>query len=95
MIANNKELQVLRENAKIHKEVFEEIKKIIKPWITGYDVDKLAWDIADKYNVLCWFKWVYWFPANLCVSVNDCVVHWVPSKNMVFKEWDVVKFDFW
>jgi len=95
MIANNKELEVLRENAKIHKEVFEEIKKIIKPWITGYDVDKLAWDIADKYNVLCWFKWVYWFPANLCVSVNDCVVHWVPSKNMVFKEWDVVKFDFW
>ena len=89
------ELNQLRENAKVHKEVFEEIKKLVKPWITGYDVDKLAWDITKRYNVLCWFKWVYNFPANLCISVNDCVVHWVPSKKMVFKNWDVVKFDFW
>lgn len=95
MIKTEAELNIMRENAKIHKEVFAEIKKLVKPWVTWYNVHKLAWDITKKYDVLCWFKWVYWFPANLCVSVNDCVVHWVPSKSMVFEEWDVVKFDFW
>lgn len=94
-IKNEKELQILRDNAKIHKEVFEEIKKMVKPWITWYDVDRLCWDICVKYNVLCGFKWVYNFPANICISVNSCVVHWVPSKKMIFQEWDVVKFDFW
>lgn len=95
LIKNERELQIMRENAKVHKEVFEEIKKMVKPGVTGYDVDKLCGDICNKYNVLCGFKWVYNFPANLCVSVNDCVVHGVPSKKMIFQEWDVVKFDFW
>lgn len=95
LIKNEKELQIMRENAKIHKEVFEEIKKMVRPGTTWYDVDKLCWDICNKYNVLCGFKGVYWFPANLCISVNDCVVHGVPSKKMIFQEGDVVKFDFW
>lgn len=95
VIKNEKELQVMRENAKIHKEVFEEIKKMVKVGTSWYEVDKLCGDICNKYNVLCGFKWVYGFPANLCVSINDCVVHGVPSKKMVFQHGDVVKFDFW
>lgn len=95
LIKNERELEVMRENAKIHKEVFEEIKKMVRPWITGYDVDKLCWDICEKYNVLCGFRGVYGFPANICISVNDCVVHGIPSKKMIFKNGDVVKFDFW
>jgi methionyl aminopeptidase len=95
LLKTQNELQVMRENGKIHKEVFEAIKKFVKPWVSGYDVDKLCGDICNKYHVLCWFKWVYKFPANLCISVNSCVVHGVPSKKMIFQEWDVVKFDFW
>lgn len=95
LIKNEREIEIMRENAKIHKEVFEEIKKMIRPWVTGYDVDKLCWDICEKYNVLCGFRGVYGFPANICISVNDCVVHGVPSKKMIFKDGDVVKFDFW
>lgn len=94
-VKTQKELEIMRENAKIHKEVFDEIKKMAKPWVSWYEIDKLCWDIAKKYDVLCWFKWVYNFPANLCLSINDCVVHWVPSKRVIFEEWDVVKFDFW
>ncbi|MDD5770281.1 MAG: type I methionyl aminopeptidase [Candidatus Gracilibacteria bacterium] len=94
IVKNERELQIMRENAKVHKEVFEEIKKIAKPGITGYDIDKLAGDICKKYNVLCGFKGVYNFPANLCISVNSCVVHGVPSKKMIFQDGDVVKFDF-
>ncbi len=95
VIRTEKEIEQLRRNAIVHKKVFEEIKKVLKPWISAYDIDKLAWDICKKYNVLAWFKWVYGFPANICISINDVVVHWVPTKKMIFKKWDVVKFDFW
>lgn len=92
---NNKELQILRENAKVHKEVFVQIEKTAKPWTTAVEINTLCWDICKKYNVLPAFKWFGWFPWNICISVNDVVVHGIPRKGIIFKEWDVVKFDFW
>ncbi len=95
VIKTGHELNIMRENAKIHKEVFDEIKKMAKPWVTWADINKLCGDICKKYDVYCGFKGVYDFPGNLCLSVNDCVVHGVPTRKIVFQEWDVVKFDFW
>lgn len=95
IIKTDKELNILRENAKVHKIIFDEIKKFVKPGISGYDVNKLCGDLCKKYNVIPWFKWVYGFPGNICISVNDCVVHGAPSKRVVFKDGDAVKFDFW
>lgn len=92
---NDKEINILRENAKVHKKIFEEIKKILKEWTTAQEVDDLCWRIAKENNVLCWFRWVYWFPNNICISINDVVVHWRIRKWMVFKNWDLVTLDFW
>lgn len=92
---SKKEIEVMRENAKVHKLVFEEIKKIIKDGTKATEVDKLCWEIAKKHWVLCWFRWVYDFPANICISVNDVVVHWLPREWLVFKNWDLATFDFW
>ena len=94
IIRTEKELEQLRKNALVHKEVFEEIKKMAKPGVSAYQIDKMAGDICEKNDVLAWFKWVYNFPANICISINEVVVHWVPTKSMIFKEGDVVKFDF-
>ncbi len=92
---SEKELDVMRKNAKVHKKVFEAIEKAVKPWVTAKEIDKLAWDICSKAWVLAGFKWVYGFPNNLCLSINDVVVHGLPRDNIVFQEWDVATFDFW
>jgi methionyl aminopeptidase len=68
---------------------------MVKPWTTALEVDELCAKMCKDHWVLAWFKWVYRFPAHICISVNDVVVHGVPRKWMVFKDWDVVKFDFW
>jgi len=88
------ELQILRANAVVHKLVFEEIKKRAKPWVTWAEINDLCGEICQKHWVLCGFKGVYNFPANICISINSCVVHGVPSKKMIFQAWDVIKFDF-
>ncbi len=90
-----KEIEIMKKNAKVHKKIFEEIRKITKVWTNIKEIDKLAWDIAKKHNVLCWFKWVYWFPHNICISINDEVVHWRGWRNIILKEGDLVTFDFW
>ncbi len=89
-----KELEIMKSNAKVHKKIFLEIKKVIAPWICASQINSLCWEIAKKHWVLCWFKWVYWFPDNICISVNDVVVHWRARSNLIFKEWDLVTFDF-
>lgn len=95
LIKKQIELDTLRKNWEIHKIVFEEIKKMSQVWVTWYDIDKKVWEICKKYNVFAWFKWVYNFPANLCISINDVVAHWVPNKKYKFRSWDIVKYDFW
>ena len=92
---SEKELKILKNNAKIHKKIFDEIHKILVPWVTAQQVDDLCWKIAKENNVLCGFKWVYGFPDNICISINDVVVHWRVRKWMILREWDLVTFDFW
>lgn len=89
------ELIVMRQNAKIHKKIFDEIKKTTKEWTTATQIDILAWDIARKNNVLCAFRWVYWYKYNIQTSVNDVVVHWRPLDEIVLKNWDLLTIDFW
>ncbi len=91
---SNKELDIMRSNAVIHKRIFEEIKKITKPGTKASDIDKLCWDMCKQAWVLPWFKWFYDYPANICISVNDVVVHWLPRDEITFEQWDVVTFDF-
>ncbi|MDD4151748.1 MAG: type I methionyl aminopeptidase [Candidatus Gracilibacteria bacterium] len=89
-----RELDRMRKNAQIHKIVFEEIKKIALPGVSAWEIDQLCLNICNRHNVLPGFKGVYGFPANICISINDVVVHGIPTKKMIFKSGDVVKFDF-
>lgn len=91
---NKKEVQIMRENAKVHKIVFEEIRKILKDGTTAIEINDLCWKIAKQHWVICGFKWVYDFPDNICISVNDVVVHGRARKWLVFHDGDLVTFDF-
>ncbi|MDD2907208.1 MAG: type I methionyl aminopeptidase [Candidatus Gracilibacteria bacterium] len=91
---NKEELNMMRQNAKVHKKVFDEIKKIVKNGTTAIEVNDLCSKIAREHNVLCGFKGVYDFPDNICISVNDVVVHGRARKGLIFKDGDLVTFDF-
>ena len=94
MLTKN-EIQIMKNNAKIHKIIFDKIKKIAKEWVTTMDIDNLCKNTAKKYDVFCAFKWTYWFPDNICISINDEIAHWTAKRNITFKNWDLVNFDFW
>jgi len=89
-----REIEQMKKNAKIHQKVFDKIFEMVKPGTTSNEVNDMCGEVAKKHWVFCWFKWVYGFPDNICISVNDEVVHGRASRNIVFKEWDLVTFDF-
>ncbi len=66
----------------------------IEPGLTTLQLDKWAEDFARKRNGVPAFKGYRGFPGSLCVSINEEVVHGIPSERVVLKEGDIVSIDF-
>lgn len=92
---NPRELEQMRRNAKVHKKVLDTIREVVKPWMTAWEIDRLAGKITRDAGMICAFRGQYGFPGNICISVNDVIAHGVPYDDLVFKEGDLVNFDFW
>ncbi|NDK09844.1 type I methionyl aminopeptidase [Candidatus Gracilibacteria bacterium] len=91
---SEKELQIMRENAKVHKRVFDKIKQVTVAGTKAADIDKLALEICKSAGVLSAFTGVYGYKFTLQTSVNDVVVHGRPLESIEFQDGDVVTFDF-
>ena len=92
-LKSKEEIDKLRTANKIVAEVLQTLKEQIKPGITGIDIDKLAMEEAKKRNVKPAFLGLYGFPASICVSINEEIIHGIP-KNKPIKEGDIVSLDF-
>lgn len=92
-IKSEREIELMREAGRILAITHEELKKAIKPGITTYDIDKLGEEVIRSYGCIPSFLNYNGYPASICVSVNDEVVHGIPSKNRYIKEGDIVSLD--
>ncbi|MFO7605624.1 MAG: type I methionyl aminopeptidase [Desulfurivibrionaceae bacterium] len=70
------------------------LEEKIQPGITTLQLDKWAEDYARKRSAVPAFKGYRGFPGSLCVSINEQVVHGIPSDSVVLKEGDIVSIDF-
>src|SRR6056297_498517 len=93
VIKSELEIEKLRRAGKIVAFAHEEIKKQIKPGMSTYDIDKIAADVVLSHGATLAFKGYAGFPGNNCVSVNEEVVHGIPSKKRIVQEGDIVSVD--
>ena len=89
-----KEIDIMRGASKIVAEILLELRENIHEGATTADIDKLAEDLTLKKKAKPAFKGYRGFPASLCISVDDQVVHGIPSTKRVLKNGDVVGLDF-
>ncbi|RKY39356.1 MAG: type I methionyl aminopeptidase [Candidatus Omnitrophota bacterium] len=88
------ELKVASYAGKVAAKIIKEIKRIIKPGITTKDIELFFEKEISKYPEMeSAFKGYKGFPASLCVSVNEEVIHGIPSKEKILKEGDLVSVD--
>ena len=83
----------MREAGKILAYVHNEVGNYIKPGLSTEEIDRFAEKLVKKNNASCSFYHLYDFPGNFCISVNDEVIHGIPSRNVIIKDGDVVKID--
>ena len=99
-IKSAREIELMKEACKIVKITHEELEKALKPGITTYELDRIAEEVIRSFggvpaqkNYSSGIKGVPPFPSAICASINDEVIHGIPSKKTYIKEGDVVSFD--
>ncbi len=91
-IKTPEEIEIMAEGGKILAEIMKELEKQVKPGITTKTLDRLAESLILKSGGKCSFKGYQGFPACLCTSINEEIVHAVPSKR-ILREGDMISLD--
>ena len=92
-IKSKKEIERMREAGKILARVHQELGQALKPGMSTWEVDKLGERIIRDFGCIPSFKNYNGFPASICVSVNDEVVHGIPDRHRILQEGDIVSLD--
>jgi methionyl aminopeptidase len=93
-IKTRDEIALMREAGRIVSEILDELEKAVAPGVTTWDLDALSEKLIHQKGARPAFKGYHGFPACLCASVNDEVVHGIPSKRRKLREGDLMKLDF-
>lgn len=93
VIKSSHEIELMREAGKVNAEIFDGLRTVIRPGTTTEDIDKYVEEVIKKHDMIAAEKGYCGFPANVCTSVNDEIVHGIPSKDRVLLEGDIVSVD--
>ncbi len=92
-VKTSREIELMREAGRILASVHDELGKIIKPGISTYEIDKEGERLIRGYGCIPSFLDYNGYPASICVSVNEEVVHGIPSPKRILKDGDIVSLD--
>ena len=92
-IKSPREIALMREAGRILAKVHEDLGKELRPGMSTFDIDRLGEEMIRSFGCEPSFKNYQGYPASICVSVNEEVVHGIPSKNRLLKEGDIVSLD--
>lgn len=88
-----KEIDAMRKACVISAEALQIAGEAVKPGITTYEIDQIAYRYIKKQGAEPNFLNYNGYPATACISINDEVIHGIPSKTRVLKEGDIVSID--
>ena len=92
-LKTTRELRLMREAGKISQEALLKAGEAVKPGVTTYELDKIVRTTIEKAGAIPSFLGYGGFPASACISVNNVVIHGIPSKKQILKEGDIVSID--
>jgi methionyl aminopeptidase len=92
-IKSESEIAIMRQAAKIVATVLKEISEMVEPGMTTADLDAYAEKRIREMGATPSFKGYHGFPASICSSINNEVVHGIPSSKKVIRSGDVLKVD--
>lgn len=92
-IKSEREIELMAEAGKILERVHNELENALRPGMSTKDIDTLGEEIIRSYGCIPSFLNYNGYPASICVSVNQEVVHGIPDKHRIIQEGDIVSLD--
>lgn len=93
-LKSKRELEIMAKSGQILAKTMDYLKKQVHAGMSTLDVDKLAEDFIRSHDgAVPSFKGLYNFPASICASINEEIVHGIPSKKRILKDGDILSID--
>ena len=92
-IKSQREIELMRESCKILADVFSQMEKAVHPGVSTLDINNLGEKLIRAHGCIPNFLNYNGYPASICVSVNDEIVHGIPNKHRILKDGDIVSLD--
>lgn len=92
-IKSSREIELMTESGRILEIVHNELEKALRPGMSTKDIDRLGEEVIRSYGCIPSFLDYNGYPASICVSLNDEVVHGIPDEHRIIKEGDIVSLD--
>jgi methionyl aminopeptidase len=93
ILKSPREIQLMREAGRIVARVHAALKEAIRPGVATWDLDVLAYEVMRKYDATSAFLGYRGFPAHICTSINQELVHGIPHKDRILKPGDIISID--
>ena len=88
-----REILLMKQAGKAVAMVFKTLEEVIRPGMSTLDIDEIVNKVFQENDCTSAEKGYYGFPAYACVSVNDTLIHGIPSKKIILREGDIVSVD--
>ena len=92
-IKSQEEIELMRIAGRITRDTLKVVEDSIKVGVSTKELDEIAFNYIKSQGATPSFKNYCGFPASICASVNDTVVHGIPNKNIILKEGDIISID--
>lgn len=93
VLKTSRELSLMKEACRISAGALKVAGEAVRPGISTWEIDRIAYDYIKSQGAEPNFLGLYGFPATACISINDEVIHGIPSKTRILKAGDIVSID--
>ena len=93
VVKSSRELELMKEACVISAQALQLAGEAVKEGVSTWEIDKIAYDFIIKQGAKPNFLGYGGFPATACISINDEVIHGIPSKKRIIKNGDIVSID--
>ena len=93
VLKTRREIEFMREAGRISAMALKLAGEAVRPGVSTFEIDRIARNYIESQGATPNFLGLYGFPATACISINNEVIHGIPSKNRILKEGDIVSID--
>ena len=93
IIKSKQEIELMREAGRVTALILEELNQFMKPGVATIEIDRFVEKTVKEHGMIAAEKGYCGYPASICVSINDEVVHGIPSEDRILQDGDIVSVD--